>query len=112
LVSAASDTTITGWANAVHTVYSEIRGYFLFLFFVNFSFCAHVSYILFPGRSLLPQLKELGLLEAFACKLGASESCELSCAFSVIFFFFCLCLLTFAFVGPPHGGGSRGAQNP
>jgi hypothetical protein len=72
LVSAASDTTITGWANAIHTIYIEIGGYFLFIFFVKFSFCAHVSYILFPVRLLLPQLKELGLLEAFACKLGAS----------------------------------------
>jgi hypothetical protein len=27
LVSAASDTTITGWANAVHTIYNKIGGY-------------------------------------------------------------------------------------
>jgi hypothetical protein len=72
--SAASDTTITGWADALHTVYTEIEGYFPFSFFVNFSFCAHVSYILLLVRSLLPQLKEHGLLEAFTCKFGASES--------------------------------------
>jgi hypothetical protein len=86
LVSVASDTTITGWVDVVHTVYNEIGGYRPCLSFVIFYCSTHVPYILFAVKSLSPQPKAHGLLEASPCELGAPKPYEFSCAFGGVFF--------------------------
>jgi hypothetical protein len=51
--SAASDTTITGWADSLHNVYTEIRGYYPFLFLLS-SVVVLISYTILVARSLSP----------------------------------------------------------
>jgi hypothetical protein len=46
LASAASDTTITIWVDAIHTIYNEIRGYLLRLFLLLFSIVVFMFLVL------------------------------------------------------------------
>jgi hypothetical protein len=44
LISATSDSTIAGWAESLHNVYTTVGGYLIFLgLFLLFD--AHVSYV-------------------------------------------------------------------
>jgi hypothetical protein len=63
LLSAASDTTITGWADAVHTVYSEIVSPFITMCFrLLFSCCLYFFFMLDRFRHNLRNMDYWNLL--------------------------------------------------
>jgi hypothetical protein len=105
LASAASDTIITGWADATHTVYNEIGGYLLRLFLLLFSIVVLMLLILsFSLDHFRHNLRSMDYWKLLRVNLEHQSLVSLVVLLVMPFPF--VCLLTFAFVGSPHGSGS------
>jgi hypothetical protein len=103
--SAASGTTITGWADALHTVYIDIGGYYPFSFLSS-----SVVVLMFLILSLLldrfrHNLRSMDYFKLLRVNLEHQSLISLN-EFLVLSLFLLFLCLTFAFVEPSHVRGS------
>lgn len=88
LFPAASDTTITGWAEAVHAVYTGIAGYLLSLFVCLHLFCTRFLCLLFLLDRLRKDLREMDYFKLLRVMLEHQSLVSFVVRLVIIIFFF------------------------